>query len=698
MPTRYTAVMDQQPPSLTTLLERLPGVGTARAQRLRALELVTVRDAIVHFPRAYRDFSGAHAFAELVEGEHASVAGTVADVRQRTTAHGRSMLTVLVDGQGGSVRGVWFNMPFMAKKFAVGATVVFAGVPKRAGATWEMSHPEVRLCAAGEDPVRGEYLAVYPGAEGVRQSDVRLAVQAAIAHAGDILEEAFPEEWLAAKGLMPIREAMHEIHAPASLEKKDAATRRLVYQELFMLQLALRLHRAQQEDRKAAAAMVVDTRLDGRIRARLPFTLTPDQDAVIAEIVADLAKAEPMNRLLQGDVGSGKTVVALYAMLAAVGCGHQAALMAPTELLARQHFATLEHLLVNGRVNLELLVGGQTQAQRRKALERIAAGESQIVIGTQALVSGAVPFKSLGLVVIDEQQRFGVIQRATLQEGQAEPHVLVMTATPIPRTVAHALHGDLDYSVIEHGPAGRQPVRTYRVVPDQEASWWEHVRKKLREGRQGYVVVPAIEDSKRGLATIASAFEELANGPLEAFRLSLVHGRLKTAEKQAIMDDFRDGKLDVLVCTSVIEVGIDVPNATVMAILDAESFGLSQLHQLRGRVARGAVAGICGAVTPSGTEPLPRVDAFVASTDGFELARKDFELRGAGNLVGTRQSGDDGLLVADLIEDESVMTEARADAHELFARDPTLADPAHARLKKVILGRWGSTLGLGGVG
>jgi len=690
--------MDQQPPSLTTPLERLPGVGTARARRLRAVGLVTVRDALVHFPRAYKDFSGAHAFADLVEGEHAAVSGTVADVRQRTTAHGRSMLTVLVEGQGGSVRGVWFNMPFMAKKFAVGMTVVFAGEPKRAGAAWEMSHPEVRFCAAGEDPVRGEYLAVYKLAEGARQSDVRLAVQAALAHAGDTLEEAFPEEWLARKNLMPIRDAMREIHVPASLEAKDAATRRLVYQELFMLQLALRLHRAQQQDRKAAPVMVVDARLDGRIRARMPFELTPDQDAVIAEIAADLAKPEPMNRLLQGDVGSGKTVVALYAMLAAVGCGHQAALMAPTELLARQHLATLEQLLVKGRVNLELLVGGQTQAQRRKSLERIAAGESQIVIGTQALVSGAVPFKSLGIVVIDEQQRFGVIQRATLQEGQAEPHVLVMTATPIPRTVAHALYGDLDYSVIEHGPAGRQPVRTYRVVPDHEESWWEHVREKVREGRQGYVVVPAIEDSKRGLATIASAFEELANGPLEAFRLSLVHGRLKTAEKQAIMDDFRDGKLDVLVCTSVIEVGIDVPNATVMTILDAESFGLSQLHQLRGRVARGAVAGICGAVTPSGTEPQPRVDAFVASTDGFVLANKDMELRGPGELLGTRQSGTMSLFIADLVKNVELVAESRRDACDLFERDPTLADPAHARLRKVILDRWGDTLGLGRVG
>lgn len=698
MRTRYTAPMDQPPPSLMTPLERLPGVGSVRAQRLAPLDLVTVRDALVHFPRDYKDFSGAHAFDALVEGEHASVTGTVADVRQRTTAHGRSMLTVLVDGDGGSVRGVWFNMPFMAKKFAAGMKVVFAGVPKRSGRAWEMTHPEVRWCASAEDTTQGEYLPIYELTEGARQSDVRLAVQAALAHAGENLEEAFPEEWLAAKNLMPIREAMREVHFPTSEATKDAARRRFIYQELLMLQLALRLHRAQQEGRKAAPPLVVDARLDGRIRARLPFALTPDQDAVIAEIVADMAKPEPMNRLLQGDVGSGKTVVAVYAMLAAVACGHQAALMAPTELLARQHLDTLETLLVGGRVNLELLVGGQTQAQRRAALERIAAGESQIVIGTQALVSGAVPFKSLGLVVIDEQHRFGVVQRATLQEGQMEPHVLVMTATPIPRTIAHAVYGDLDQSTLRQGPAGRQPVRTYRVLPDQEGTWWEHVQDKLREGRQGYVVVPAVDDSKRGLATIASAFEELANGPLEAFRLSLVHGRLKTADKQAIMDDFRAGKLDVLVCTSVIEVGIDVPNATVMTILDAESFGLSQLHQLRGRVARGAVAGICGALTPAGDAPHPRIDAFVASTDGFALAEQDFLLRGPGELVGAKQSGKIDLLVADLLKHPDLVAEARRDALELFARDPALADPAFARLKKVVHDRWKDWLNVGHVG
>jgi ATP-dependent DNA helicase RecG len=497
---------------------------------------------------------------------------------------------------------------------------------------------------------------------------------------------------------MPIKQAIHEIHFPTSAEAGDAARRRFVYQELFMLQLALRLHRAQQQDRKAAPVLAVDSRVDGRIRARLPFALTADQDAVIAEIAADLAKPEPMNRLLQGDVGSGKTVVAVYAMLAAVACGHQAAIMAPTELLARQHMATLERLLAGSRIQLELLVGGQTQAQRRKALERISAGESQIVVGTQALVSGTATFKSLGLVVIDEQHRFGVVQRAMLQQGETEPHVLVMTATPIPRTIAHAIHGDLDQSTIRQGPAGRQPVLTYRVVPGQEDSWWEHVRKKLREGRQGYVVVPAVEESKRGLASISSAFEELANGPLEAFRLGLVHGRLKSAEKQAIMAEFHARKLDVLVCTSVIEVGIDVQNATLMTILDAESFGLAQLHQLRGRVARGSVQGVCGAVTNSGDEAHPRVDAFVASTDGFELADKDLALRGPGELIGTRQSGKLDLYLADLREHPEIVEEARRDALDLFDRDPTLADATLDRLKKLVVDRWGETLGLGQVG
>ena len=692
--------------SLATRLERLPGVGTARAEKLAKLGLVTVRDALMHFPREYRDFSGAHAVGDLREGEHASLVGEVIDAGSRTLASGRTMLTVSLTCGAGRVRAVWFNMPFMAKRFAKGMHVVVAGQPRLASGTWEFAHPDVRWLAVGEDAQASDWLAVYPLSEGVQQSHVRLAVQAALDHAAGVCPEALPDEMLAAKSLLPIERAFREIHRPSSHAMIAESRRRFVYQELLMLQIALRMHRARQQRSQAAPAISVDARLDARIRARFPFEFTPAQRRVCGEIAADLARAEPMNRLIQGDVGSGKTAIAVYAMLAAVGTRvaadaaerFQAAIMAPTELLARQHHQTLTRLLAASGVEVELLVGGQTGKQREKSLGRIASGAAGLVVGTQALIAGAARFRHLALVVIDEQHRFGVLQRAVLQQGQADPHTLVMTATPIPRTIAHAVYGDLDVSTLDEQPPGRQPVATYRVGPDDVDRWWEFVRKKLAGGRRGYVVVPAVEESKRELASIASAYESLANGPLEAFRLGLVHGRLSAKEKAAVMEDFRLGRLDVLVATSVIEVGIDVPEATIMTILDAESFGLAQLHQLRGRVARGATQGICGAVTATQADPHPRVDAFVATTDGFALAEQDLLLRGPGDLVGTKQSGMPPLYLADLLRDGSVVAEARRDALDIFDRDPTLADPGLERLRKLILDRWGTTLGLGTIG
>ena len=702
---------------ILTPLERVPGVGTARAERLARLGLVTVRDALLHFPRDYRDFSGAHAVADLRDGEHASLAGEVLEVVSRTTAAGRGMLTVVIGAGGARLRAVWFNMPFMTKRFAAGMRVVLAGQARRAAGGWEFVHPDVRWLSGGEEAHASDWLAVYPLAEGVLQSHVRMAVRAALDHAADAWPEAFPEELLSAKSLLPIAGAIREIHCPSSPEMITAARRRFVYQELFMLQLALRMHRQRQRERKAAAPLPIDARLDSRIRGRFSFEFTAAQRRVCAEIASDIAGTEPMNRLLQGDVGSGKTAIAVYAMLAAVGTivkgpeseggpaaaagrpeRYQAALMAPTELLARQHLATLERMLAGTGVEVQLLVGGQPARQRERILARIAAGETGIVVGTQALVCGTARFRHLGLVVIDEQHRFGVLQRAILQQGQADPHTLVMTATPIPRTIAHAVYGDLDVSVLDEQPPGRQPVATYRVAAGDRDRWWEFFRRKIAGGRQGYVVVPTVEESKRDVASVSSAFEELANGPLEAFRLGLMHGRLKPAAKAAIMEDFRAGKLDVLVATSVIEVGIDVPQATIMTILDAESFGLAQLHQLRGRVARGATQGICGAVTAAEDGPHPRIDAFVATTDGFKLAEQDLLLRGPGDLVGTRQSGVPPLYLADLLRDGSVVAEGRRDALELFERDPALADPRLAHLRRVILDRWGATLGLGQIG
>jgi ATP-dependent DNA helicase RecG len=698
-------------------------VGTARAEKLVRLDLITASDALMHFPREYRDFSGAHAVADFREGEHASIAGEVTSVAARTTAGGRPLLTVLLACQDGNVRAVWFNMPFMNRRFAAGMRVVIAGVPKKSGLIWEINHPEVRWLSSEEQPHASDWLAIYPLAEGVPQVVVRAAVQAALTHVADLPAEAFPPDVLAAKSLLPIGEALREIHCPSSQSMIDAARRRFVYQELFMLQLALRMHRERQQRDHAAPTIDIDARLDSRIRARFPFPFTPAQRRVCGEIAADMRCPRPMNRLLQGDVGSGKTAVAIYAMLAVAATPvkmegdpsaleettaakpaekplrHQAAIMAPTELLARQHMATLERLLAGSGVEVQLLVGGQPAKERKRILARMQSGEVGIVVGTQALVCGeTAKFRNLGLVVIDEQHRFGVLQRATLQQGGTDPHVLVMTATPIPRTIAHAVYGDLDVSVLDEQPPGRQPVRTYRVGPAQLDQWWQFCCKKLAEGRQGYVVVPAVDESKRELASISSTLEALANGPLEAFRLGLVHGRMKPKEKAAIMDSFRAGEIDVLLATSVIEVGIDVPQATIMTILDADSFGLAQLHQLRGRVARGATQGICGAVTASADASIPRIEAFVATTDGFALAEQDLLLRGPGELVGTRQSGAPPMYLADLLRDSSVVAEARRDALELFARDPSLSAPSWSRLRELILKRWGEQLGLGKVG
>jgi ATP-dependent DNA helicase RecG len=705
---------------LATRLERLPGVGSLRAGRLARLELVTVQDALFHFPREYRDFTGAHAVADLEAGQHASLAGTVAGVGSRTTLAGRTMLEVRLACADGGVRAVWFNMPFMAGRFAVGMRIVIAGAPRRSGGTWEFAHPEVRWLAAGEETVGTEWLPLYPLAEGVTQPVVRTAVQAAVEAAADIWPEALPPELLAGKGLLSIATALREIHRPSSRELIEAARRRFVYQELLMQQLALRMHRDRQRHEAAAPVIDVTPKLDGRIRALFPFPFTPAQDRACAEIASDLRRPRPMNRLLQGDVGSGKTAVAIYAMLAAAATPvaaaepaepppaggpspprlrHQAALMAPTELLARQHRETLGGLLAGSGVEVQLLVGGQPAAERRRILERIRSGATGIVVGTQALVCGeADKFRHLALVVIDEQHRFGVHQRADIRPAAADPHVLVMTATPIPRTIALALYGDLDVSVLDDQPPGRQPVRTYRVAPADLDRWWEFFRAKLAAGRQGYVVVPAVDESKRDLATVAGTFESLANGPLEAFRLGLLHGRLPAREKAAVMESFRRGDLDVLVATSVIEVGIDVPRATLMTILDAESFGLAQLHQLRGRVARGPTQGICGAVTGAADAACPRIDAFVATCDGFALAEQDLLLRGPGELVGERQSGAPPMYLADLLRDTSLVAEARRDALELHARDPELHEERHAQLLKVILSRWGRHLGLGRIG
>lgn len=685
---------------LTTSVQYLKGCGAARAELLARLGVHTIRDLLFLFPRDYQDLTELRTIDELEEGTLVSLLGEVVEVELAERGYGRSVLGVLVEQGGKHLRAVWFNQPFLRDKFQRGQRVLVSGKPKRRSTRWEMVHPRVQVVDTAQAPPAGQLLPVYPLTEGLAQRHVRTLVRRALDECLDQLEEVFPAEYLAAHDLWPIHTALAELHFPTSAESLAKARGRFIYQELLILQLALALKRAQVQASWMAFPLEPSAKIDARIRRLFPFELTAGQNQAIADISADLARPFPMNRLLQGEVGSGKTMVAVYAMLLAVAHKAQVVLMAPTEVLARQHFETLGRLLAASHTRLGLLTGGQSPKARQELLDQVATGEVQVVIGTQAVINADVKFARLGLVVIDEQHKFGVRQRAALKQSGVYPHYLVMTATPIPRTVTMTLFGDLDVTTLRDAPPGRQGVHTYFPPAEDRPKWWGFFRKKLREGRQGYVITPLVEGSDQvQAASLNESYEALANGELEAFRIGLVHGRMTPAEKQAAMEAFRSGHTQVLLATSVVEVGVDVPNATLMTIYSAERFGLAQLHQLRGRISRGSFPGYCCLFAD---EPSPdaqaRLQAFVESSDGFALAELDFALRGPGDLLGTRQHGLPPLRIADLVRDAAVVEQARGDARSLVAADPNLASEQHSLLRRMALVRYGKSLELGDVG
>ena len=684
---------------LLTPVQFLKGVGPHRAEMLDRLGLATARDILFFFPRDYRDLTNRREVAQLEEGKLQSVCGTVEDVDMRSTGTGRCVLGVLLRCGNGFLRGIWFNQPFMRERFAIGQQIMLSGKPKQNGLFWEMAHPMIVRLAEDEGGPSSGLLPVYPLTEGLQQWQIRRIVRGVIDSHAKLVDEVFPTAYLEAHGLWPIHRAIAEIHFPTNRETLAQARRRFVYQELFILQLALAVKRRQQQSIQAIA-LEATPRIDARIRRLFPFPLTAGQEQAIVEIAADMARPVSMNRLLQGDVGSGKTIVAVYAMLLAVAHGYQAVLMAPTEILARQHSLTLDRLLAASHVRRGQLIGGLSAKERNAVLIKIAAGSVDLVVGTHAILQEDVLFAKLGLVVIDEQHKFGVRQRATLKQAGADPHYLVMTATPIPRTMTMTLFGDLDVSTIRDSPPGRQKVHTYLTAEADRPRWWDFFCRKLREGHQGYVIAPLVEESEQSeAASVQQVYEELANGPLEAFRLGLIHGRMSPEEKDAVMDAFRRGEIQTLVSTSVVEVGVDVPNATLMTIEGGERFGLAQLHQLRGRISRGRFPGYCSVFTEAGSEEAQeRLKAFVSSTDGFRLAEIDFALRGPGELLGTRQHGLPPFRIADLVRDGAVVEEARRDAQQLVDADPGLAHPEHALLRRMVLIRYGKALDLGDVG
>jgi len=668
---------------------------------MEKLGLGTLRDVLFHFPRDYQDLTNLDSLDALEDGAIIRLRGKVVEIDRRVTSSGGSMVGVLVRaGDGGHIRALWFNQPHVTKWFNAGQDVLLSGKVRQNGLSWEMPHPSIENIESEPDEPPAAMLPVYPLTEGLHQTAMRKIVRAALEIGLPALDEVFPAEFLEAHDLWTLEEALPQIHFPRDRESLDRARRRFAYQELLVLQLALFIRRSQHRDQAQAPPLPTTAKIDARIRRLFPYELTPGQEQAITEIAADMALPRSMHRLLQGDVGSGKTAVAVYAMLLTVAHGYQAVLMAPTEILARQHAATLEQTLAASRVRWVSLTGGLGAARRREILEGIAAGEFDVVIGTQAVIQKDVQFAKLGLLVIDEQHKFGVRQRAQLKQAALAPHYLVMTATPIPRTVAMTLFGDLDVSTLADFPPGRQGVRTYLVHDDQRQRWWEFFRKKLREGRQGYVITPLVDESADiDAASLTAAYESLANGPLEEFRLGLIHGQLSPVERDEAMRSFREGRTQVLISTTVVEVGVDVPNATLMTIEAGERYGLAQLHQLRGRVSRGIHRGVCGVFAdPSTDEARRRLEAFVETTDGFRLAETDFSLRGPGELLGTRQHGLPAMRVADLAADAELLAEARRDAEQLVAEDPGLARPGFERLRRMVLARYGRALDLADVG
>ncbi|MEX1142092.1 MAG: ATP-dependent DNA helicase RecG [Thermoleophilaceae bacterium] len=658
------------------------------AKGLAALGIETRGDLIEHLPHTHRDRREVRAVAAVGVGEAATVAVAVRDVKVRPMRdRRRKRVEARVFDDTGPMLAIWWNQPWIAQRLGVGAAVLLHGTKRKRNEFWV---DEYEPLGEGAVPVHTVGLVpVHPATYGLTPAALRNLVWE---HYGAIRHVVEPlPAWLRVAERLPDRSAaVAAAHFPDSEEDAEGGRRRLAFEELLLLQVAIAGRRRAHRGERRAEPLAPTGGLVERWRESLPFELTGDQRAACAEIDADLAAPRPMQRLLMGEVGSGKTAVALHAMLRAVENGRQAALMAPTETLAEQHLATLDEL-VGGMLPVELLTGSTPAARRRELLGRLASGELALVVGTHALIEEAVAFRDLAVCVVDEQHRFGVRQRVALDAKAAAgraPHVLHMTATPIPRTLALTAYGDLDTTVLRELPAGRLPVDTYVVDGTRaRARAYERIREEIVAGRQCFVVCPLVEESEALQAKAATAeAERLRSTELSDHRVVLIHGQMPAARKQEAMRRFAGGEADVLVATSVIEVGIDVPNATVMLIEAAERYGLSQLHQLRGRVGRGGHPSLC---ILFGDPRLPRLEAIANERDGFRLAETDLELRGAGEVLGTRQSGLPELRVARLPEDVELLERARMRAGEIADADPRLEQPEHGLLRAAIVERFG---------
>jgi len=670
-------------------IETVKGIDKRRVNRLKKLGIETVLDAIYYLPFRYEDRSTVTPMAYLKPGENVLVKGQVVSISEIQTSKKKKRIlkVVLYDKTGAltllflqeKVFGYYRNLFSKAKELK--REVLAYGQVKRSSTGFEMVHPEVEVFdpAKGKLEKLGTVLPIYHSAEGLRQSTIRRDIQSVVKKVLPYLPEYLPKETLERNGFPEAADAFWRVHFPFDedveelLSFKTPAQRRVIFDELFLFQLALALHRQKVKQEKGIAFPVSEEMIEEFKRA-LPFNLTNAQERVLKEIVSDMKKPEPMNRLVQGDVGSGKTVVAAAAAFFAAKSGYQTAVMAPTEILANQHFKKFKEFLSPYGVRVGLLTGSMTKKQKETIYRAIKEGFIQVVVGTHALIQEGVEFKDLGLAIIDEQHRFGVKQRVELKKKGRMPDVLVMTATPIPRTLAMTAYGDLDVSVIDELPAGRKPIKTKIVFEDKMGELLDFLKNELKQGNRAYIVYPLIEESEKLELKAATEMFHYWSEKLKPYKVGLLHGRMKQEEKDAVMEAFKRGEFSVLVSTTVIEVGVDVPEATVMVIEHAERFGLAQLHQLRGRVGRGKKQSYCFLVTSrgAGEDAIKRLKVLESTNDGFKIAEADLQFRGPGEIFGTRQSGLGDFKVADLRRDYEVLKVAREEAEKLIEKNPEL--------------------------
>ena len=659
-----------------TPVRYLKGVGPKTAERFEKLGIVTLADLLCHYPRRYIDFSRPYSIAEAPPDTECVVKAEVfAKPAGRILPGGRRMERITAGDDVSSLEITWFNNPYATQKLELGQEYYFEGIVTGGMLRRQMVNPQVRTAA---QITAAPFEAVYPQTEGLSSTVIAKCIRQLLPHA-ELLPDPLPEEMLKKYRLLSKADAVRAIHCPATEEEAFAARRRLIYEELLVLQLGI----GRMKNRGSASTGAPMQRLDpAPFWASLPFSPTGAQRRAVDEILTDLSGSTSMNRLLQGDVGSGKTLVAAAAIWACIRSGYQAALLAPTEILAAQHAENLNRMLAPFGMRVALLTGGMKAAARRTTLAAIRSDEADLVVGTHAILSEGVEFARLGLAVVDEQHRFGVRQRGMLAEKAANPHLLVMSATPIPRTLGLLIYGDLDISILDELPPGRKPVKTRCITGKKRRDLYGFLDREIGAGRQVYIVCPAIEDTPDGgLNAAKSYYEDIAKALLPDRRVGLMHGKLKPKEKAAVMDDFKAGRLDALVSTTVIEVGVDVPNATVMVIENAERYGLSALHQLRGRVGRGAAESWCFLVSDNTAESVQKRLKFLCSTsDGFAVAQFDLETRGPGDFFGSRQHGLPTLQIADLMNDTRTLHAAQAEAAALLTADPLLEAPEHSLL------------------